>query len=104
MAIRTPHKMTAEEATTFDRQSVANAVRVTELLSCGCEPYKDVFTYLRWRAQGMQVQRGEKSIRLPLIIERQADDDDDDSNPAKLLRRSAVFCRHQVQPTTKASP
>ena len=56
------HSFTPETARHFDRYSIANAVTVKQALPCGCEPYVDVFTYRRWKAQGFQVQRGaEKS-------------------------------------------
>src|SRR6266850_1687850 len=53
------HSFTPETAREFDRYSIANAVTVKQSLPCGCEPYVDVFTYRRWRAQGFQVQRRE---------------------------------------------
>ena len=59
--------MTKAEATHFDRYSVANAVSVKTSLECGCEPYQDVFTYRRWKAQGFQVSRGQKAIKLPQV-------------------------------------
>jgi hypothetical protein len=58
MATSTP-TFTPETARQFDRFSVANAVTVKQALPCGCEPYVDVFTCKRWKAQGFQVQRGE---------------------------------------------
>ena len=90
---------TPETARHFDRYSVANAVKVKESLPCGCEPYQDVFTYRRWRAQGYQVQRGEKAIRLPLIYARtERDPDTGEERTERRMGRSAVFCRHQVKP------
>ena len=62
-----PQAMTATEARSFDRFSVANAATVMAERGCGCEPYVDVFTYKRWQAQGFQVQKGEKSIRIPTV-------------------------------------
>ena len=91
--------MTAGEARSFDRFSVANAVAVEQALDCGCEPYRDVFTYRRWKAQGFQVQRGEMSIRLPLIYARtEKDPETGEERTTRRRGRSAVFCRHQVQP------
>jgi hypothetical protein len=91
--------MTAEEARSFDSFSVANAVTVEQALPCGCEPYVDVFTYRRWQAQGMQVQRGEKAIRLPLIYQRtEKDPETGEETTARRMGRSAVFCRCQVKP------
>ncbi len=91
--------MTAAEARSFDRVSVANSVAVQQALDCGCEPYVDVFTYRRWKAQGFQVQRGEKAIRLPLIYARtEKDPETGEESTTRRRGRSAVFCRHQVQP------
>ena len=64
------HSFTPETARQFDRYSIANAVTVKRALPCGCEPYTQVFTYRRWKAQGFQVQRGERALRLPLIYSR----------------------------------
>ncbi len=50
MATRT-RSFTRETAKQFDRYSIGNAVTLRQALSCGCEPYRDVFTYRRWQAQ-----------------------------------------------------
>ncbi len=91
--------MSATEARTFDRYSVGNAARVMSERGCGCEPYVDVFTYKRWQAQGFQVQKGEKSIRIPTIrtVDRK-NKQTGESEKVSLRRLSFVFCRHQVQP------
>ena len=92
-------KFTPETARHFDRYSVANAVTVKQALPCGCEPYRDVFTYVRWKAQGFQVQRGEQAIRLPLVYGRtESDPETGEERTVKRLGRSAVFCRCQVKP------
>ena len=92
------HRFTPEMARHFDRFSVANAVTLKEALPCGCEPYRDVFTYRRWKAQGFQVQRGERAIRLPLVYSREATDPETgEMRSERRLGRSAVFCRHQVK-------
>ncbi len=97
-------QMTAGEALSFERYSVANAAAVAEALGCGCEPYRNVFTYRRWKAQGYQVQRGEKSIRLPLIYARtEKDPETGEERTTRRRGRSAVFCRCQVQPTSGAA-
>ena len=96
--------MTADEARSFDRVSVANAVAVQQALDCGCQPYRSVFTYRRWKAQGFQVQRGEKAIRLPLIYARtEKDPETGEQRTARRRGLSAVFCRCQVQPTGNAA-
>ena len=92
------HSFTPETARQFDRYSVANAVTVKQSLPCGCEPYEDVFTYRRWKAQGMQVQRGQKAIKLPLVIRgTRKDDESGEERAFKRLASSAVFCRCQVK-------
>ena len=90
--------LSADQARSFPTYSVANAVTVTEALPCGCEPYVSVFTYRRWTAQGFQVQRGEKAIRLPLIYKRSEKDPETGAETVTRRRgRSAVFCRCQVR-------
>ncbi len=98
MSTGTP-TFTPESAKRFDRYSVANAVTVKQALPCGCEPYLDVFTYRRWKAQGFQVQRGEKAIRLSLIYQRtEKDRETGEQTTSRRIGRSAVFCRCQVRP------
>jgi antirestriction protein ArdC len=96
MATEARTKLTPEEARTFSRYSVANAGHVESALECGCEAYRDVFTYNRWRALGYQVQRGEKAIKIPVIVEREKEDENGATSRARSFRTSAVFCRHQV--------
>jgi len=99
MSISTP-TFTPETARQFDRYCVSNAVTVKQSLPCGCEPYVDVFTYRRWMAQGFQVQKGEKAIRLPLIYKRSERDPETGAETVTRRRgRSAVFCRCQVRPS-----
>ncbi len=91
--------ITPETARQFDRFSVANAVTVKKSLPCGCEPYVDVFTYRRWKAQGFQVQRGQKAIKLPLIYKRsETDPKTGERTETRRVGRSAVFCRCQIKP------
>jgi hypothetical protein len=85
---------TAESAQSFNRYSSQNASTVKMRLSCGCEPYKDVFTYNRWLAMGFQVQRGQHSIKIPVVVERE----NEDNETIKRLFKSHVFCRCQVKP------
>lgn len=88
-------QMTADAARSFGRYSAQNAETVKERLACGCEPYRDVFTYARWQAIGEQVDRGQKAIRLPLIKEVQ---DEETGEVIKKVRgMSFVFCRHQLK-------
>lgn len=99
--------MTAAQATHFDRYSAANVQTVKSALHCGCEPYKDVFTYRRWQALGYQVQKGQKSIKIPIMkaIPVTGDTDpvtgDTTAPGSRTIRGTgAVFCRCQVQPIT----
>lgn len=99
-------RMTAEEATSFDRYSVGNAVAVKSALACGCEPYADVFTFPRWIAQGFVVRKGQKAIKIPVIVSKI---DTESNETIKLFRASAVFCRCQVillsdKPQSAAGP
>jgi antirestriction protein ArdC len=96
----TQQAFTAETAVTFERRSAANAEAldvVASLKGCQCAPYVDWFTYRRWQAQGMQVQRGEKGTKLPIFYD--SDEKDKDGNEIKRKRRSSahLFCRCQVQ-------
>ena len=95
--------MTPEEARQFDHYSEANASAVQAALPCGCQPYKDVFTYLRWQAQGFQVRKGEHGVKLPTLIEAtmtttDAKTGEQQVKAVRLRKTTAVFCRHQVDP------
>jgi hypothetical protein len=82
----------------FDRFSVQNAATVEDALECGCEPYKSVYTYERWRAQGFQVQRGQHGVHLPTMTETKVEDEDGNVKTRRRFTTAAVFCRHQVEP------
>jgi len=84
--------MTPAEATRFERISLANAAMVAASLTCDCSPYRDVFTYRRWKAQGYQVRRGEHGIKLSGV--RDVEDKNGDSK--KIFFGTTVFCRCQV--------
>ena len=86
-------KMTETEAKSFDGYSASNAMLIYAALECSCEPYRDVFTYPRWEAQGYQVQRGEKGIKISVIRKYE----DDDGNAKTARKRSYVFCKCQVK-------
>jgi len=93
----TQPKMTPEQARSFDRYSAANAILVKICLECGCEPYRDVFTFKRWKAQGYHVNKGERSIRLPVIMAKEIEDTDTgESKTIRIKGNAPVFCRHQV--------
>lgn len=98
--------MTAADATAFDRFSLMNAATVEEaaaLKGCGCQAYTDWFTYHRWQAQGMQVQRGEHGIKIPIIIHTEQTGEDGNVQARSFARTSTVFCRCQVKPKAQAS-
>lgn len=94
--------MTAQQATAFDRQSATNATILRRSLNCGCEPYVDVFTYNRWKAQGHQVQRGEHAVNLALIKVIEHEDDNGEITKRRIFANSNVFCRCQVKTTGNA--
>ena len=86
--------MSSTQAVRFDHFSQVNADIVETSFPCECEAYKDVFTYRRWSAQGMQVRRGEKAVKITTF--RPVKDEE-----GEIIGRapvtSAVFCRHQVE-------
>ena len=97
-------KMTAEEATTFERFSAANAAVLLATAAeqgCNCEPYSDWFTYTRWTAQGMQVQRGQHGVKLPVILHKTVEKDGKEEE-ISLKKTYTVFCRCQVAPAQRA--
>ncbi len=98
--------LTAESAKSFSTFSMANYSALKMSLPCGCEPYKDVFTFNRWRAQGFQVCKGSKAVKLPLVIEREVKDKTTGEvvGSKRFIGGSAVFCRCQVKPIEEASP
>lgn len=93
----TKTKYTPQEATRFQHYSGVNSNIVRTVLKCGCKPYEDVFTYNRWKAQGYQVMRGEHSIKLAVIIEKEVENNDGGIEIKKSFANSHVFCRCQVK-------
>lgn len=101
--------MTAEQATTFEKFSLVNAAVLEEaaaLKGCDCHAYEDWFTYNRWQAQGLQVQRGEHGTKIPVIVHVQQETDSGQVQERSFARTVTVFCRHQVKPieTQAAQP
>ena len=102
--------ITKENATTFDRYSAINATLVQSARACGCEAYKDVFTYKRWQAQGFQVRKGEKGTRIetyaPITKENKETGEREVVGSRPWI--STVFCRCQVDakdaPTPEVKP
>jgi hypothetical protein len=97
--------MTVTQATTFTSYSVANATIVDMALSCGCVPYETVFTFRRWKAQGMSVMKGEKAIRIPVVKDVESTDADtgEITKSKRVFGTAAVFCKCQVKPIGEKS-
>jgi hypothetical protein len=94
------NKMTPDQARTFSAQSDANATYLRSVFPCGCEPYQDIFTFNRWKAQGLFVKKGEKGKRITTYTEKVVEAADGTSHTTRFPRTVAVFCRCQVQPPT----
>lgn len=88
---------TAEQAKTFSGLSVANYLRIKAALKCQCEPYDSVFTYARWSAQGYQVQRGEKGIKIFTMIPTTREKADGTVVTSARPWTAVVFCKCQVK-------
>jgi hypothetical protein len=96
-------RMTAEQAQTFEHESATSAATVAAQLACECEPYADVFTFNRWKAQGWSVRKGEKAQRVTGYVpkvERDATTGDEITH--LIPRTNCVFCRCQVERTDEA--
>lgn len=94
-------RMTAEQATTFEHESAQSAATVAEQLECDCEPYTDVFTFNRWKAQGFSVRKGEKAHRVTGYVPKVEKDATTGEERKRLIPRvNCVFCRCQVDRTT----
>lgn len=93
-------KMTAADAVRFETFSPNNAAIVETSRACSCEAYKDIFTYKRWKAQGMQVQKGEKATTITTYrpITKTDEATGEEIVVARKPRKSFVFCRCQVAP------
>jgi len=93
--------LTAETAKQFQGYSAMNAASILAVLHCDCEPYRDVFTYQRWQAQGFQVRKGEHGVRITTWIEASEKREPEAEPEAerkvyRLPRAVVVFCRCQV--------
>ena len=89
--------MTREQARSFQAYSAENATTVVMNLDCGCEPYVDVFTYNRWKAQGFQVQKGMKSIKIPVYGTSTGENEDGEVVTNRYRTVGRVFCKCQVK-------
>lgn len=77
---------------TLDESDIATSMESIDANLCECEPYQDVFTYNRWKAQGYQVRRGEHGCRVTTWVPKDKDNPDKGVFP----RTATVFCRCQV--------
>lgn len=96
-------QMTSEQAVTFQSFSVANAAALMDaakVRGCTCQPYTDWFTYDRWQAQGMQVQKGEHGV--PLVTYIPIKDKATGEETGKRPWHYRAFCRCQVRPIGEA--
>jgi hypothetical protein len=89
-------RLTSDEARTLDTTLTKNALIVATTLECRCEPYRDVFTFRRWLAQGQAVRQGEKGLRLLYIGNEEQEGPDGTVEMKRVKSRSVVFCRCQV--------
>ena len=92
--------MTKDEATSFESghslQHAAILAMAANANGCECEPYVDWFTYKRWTAQGMQVQRGEHGVKLSVFVKAKKTDKDGKETEYTRPWGTTVFCRCQV--------
>jgi antirestriction protein ArdC len=94
-------RITAEQATAFDHHSEIHAAILAQAAverGCTCEAYRDWYTYNRWLAQGLQVQRGEHGVKLSTFVP--VTKPDEKGNEIVVGKRpvgTTVFCRHQVK-------
>ncbi len=92
--------MTAAQAQTFEHESAQSAATVAAQLDCHCEPYADVFTFNRWKAQGFSVRKGEKAHRVTGYVPKVSRDEKTGEERKTLIPRvNCVFCRCQVDRT-----
>ena len=89
--------MTKNKATQFDHTSLTSEMMIAEHFECGCEAYKDVFTYRRWKAQGKQVQKGQKGFKLQVFVKKEWEDKEGNKNWKTYPKTTTVFCRCQVK-------
>ncbi len=92
-------KMSASQARSFDTRSHKNAAIIMSSLKCECSPYETVFTYGRWKAQGMQVQKGQHGLRIPTMTAYEVEDKETGEMKTRSRKgTSIVFCECQVKP------
>jgi hypothetical protein len=72
---------------------------------CACNPYLDVFTFNRWKAQGLSVKKGERSLRVASWTPTesgkealsQAEEGEQVSNLHLRPVNLCLFCRCQIE-------
>jgi len=88
----------AEEARSFtgtpSRYNIQALHDAATIHGCHCAPYRDWFTYDRWRAQGLQVMEGEKATRINVYLPPRTTAAGE-IQPARTWT-AYVFCRCQV--------
>lgn len=94
--------MNAQEAQTFTHMSEAHIALLIETAvtrGCSCAPYVDWFTYNRWQAQNMQVQKGEGGVKLTTYITKYRTNKEtgEKESVGKRPKVTSVFCRCQVK-------
>lgn len=90
-------RMTADEAVQFSTHSPENIATILDSLTCSCQPYIDTFTFVRWKAQGRFVRRGERGIRVAGFRPITKIDDFGDEVIYKIPQTRTVFCRCQTE-------
>lgn len=89
-------KMTSDEAKNFVFQSATNAqkieIAVHQAQGCKCKAYEDIFSFKRWKAQGVIVPKGGISvlISLPKVLDTGL------VEPEFINKRMFVWCRCQI--------
>ena len=97
MATTAP-QMTADDARAFEHFSVHNAVQAEMACAEGsCRAYSDIFTFRRWRAQGLVVRKGEKGTTVTTWVPVPTQTDNEESTVRRRPKRAVLFCRHQVE-------
>ena len=113
MKTLTTTPMTSSEATHFQGVSKASFLQVQEAIStraaagvhphCLCSPYEEVFTFNRWKAQGLSVKKGEKALRISSFVPVELKDRSSETERQTRLipRELCLFCRCQVEENTR---
>jgi len=105
MKVSTKNTMTPVEAKTFLVKSLNNATRIEEAVhnvtNCACKAYTDIFTFARWKAQGMKVPKGAIRVAVLMPIKPSVDSIKGkslDERPDFVKRTINVWCRCVVAP------